>query len=1089
MADGAERKIRRGNEVFFGVNESESQRLIRSTISGLAHTRVVTDQFREAGATWLAGRNGSLDMIFAKQGGGFAGLNVFGSREVIGMKVVGDVSRFAEERARLLARNSELAYMVRQKHGNIILLTPAELYDWWQFYRQIEAMGIYDRLGARAAEFSGLERTTQEKLSNTKLILEKLFAENGDYFSQFGVVKVRESGTLDLAFLAKDGGLVEVPLSWVKTFRIDGQIMVDTVSRKRMIVGIIFPKEGESKREMEVRARELEMAYEARHKVSIQVARATPGQVGLWKKLGFGVEASAAIAEAELTPGDVAQFLYMGRSNVDSGPLARKLNGRLPKGGYLSLPGQGDEYSFPGADLLFLQRNNGRPEYALVNGLAALNPRLDRRGKFGVTPMSNVLGIKIFPNSWSFNQMKDDLPTKELVRQLRRYTLNPSANVLFLNQALFEYWQAQGTPFSAEEQSKQFADDPGRAVSYGYGLTGEGKQIVSVMIPQKEPRIGGVNLVARVRRGADSIVTLWDAGLGFEDAPMAFGQLGNKERTASGMRRGLMEGEITMIPGVLDLDKMLKSLEDYWAITDPAVLARMPVGQFLASEVSQRMKPTDIRAYLPGGIAEAVISEGPKYVHKWGEGKTVPAAILISHAHLDHVGNLPFMDPAIPIYIPSDQAAVLDYLTNKAPSWRDRMTNTAMLMETKAGAAYQKVERDIRVHYRSGRIPLFSNGKDGGQVYTPIRVNHSLGSDAGILETMVDGEKVVLCFTGDIKKGEESDAAVQKIGSVHRPQVIITETTNIGNHKPGEGRTENDVRDSIYAAVRESGGAGIVVVADPKNLERMRNLYEIAGDTGRRLAVAYQHAEFQRQLITARELAPVGAIGYKDVFTGEMGKDWTIWANTMTRERRFQGDLKNLAARGPLGILDSQRLSRESEKWMVVVSPYSILQDQFVNRFPDGLAIIYSASYPYATNQKLMMGANLAPSRGWLSQVGVKRVYGDMKIHGQGGRVDQKLMDKKRIFHVSGHVSERELIAYLDTMIGDRHGEKVAIIPIHGFFPETAAELFYKKLGRRRVVVLSQNSRYNPNAQNPYATISEFDLSGPNRWKPTIRTK
>lgn len=1089
MADETERKIRRGNEVFSGVSDGELQKLVRSTISGLTHTRVLVDQFREADASWLAGRSGGLDMIFTKRGGGYAGLNIFGSREVIGIKVVDEVAHFPEERARLLARNNELAYLVRQKHGNIVLLTPAELYDWWQFYRQIEAMGIYDRLGERSAEFSGLERTAQERLRNTKLILEKLLSENGGFFSQHGVAKVKESGVLDLAFLAKDGGLCEVPLSWVKTFGVDGQITVDTVLRSQPVVGIIFPKEGESKREMMTRAKELEDVYKAQHGVSIHVARATPGQVGLWKKLGFGIEISAAIAEAELKPGDVAQFLYMGRSNVDSGPLARKLNGRLPRGGYLSLPGQGDEYSFPGADLLFLQRHNGQPEYALVNGLTALDPRLDRRGKFGVTPMNNVLGIKIFPNSWSFNQMKDDPQTKELIRQLRRYTLNPSANVLFLNLTLFEYWRAQGNPFSAEDLSRQFASDPGRAVSYGYGLTGEGRQIVSLMIPQKEPRIGGVNLVARVRRGENSIVTLWDAGLGFEDAPMAFGQLGNKERTASGMRRGLMEGEITMIPGVLDQDKLLKSLEDFWAITDPTVLARMPVGQFLASEVSRRMKPEEIRTYLPGPIAEAVISEGPKYAHKWGEGKTVPAAILISHAHLDHVGNLPFMDPAIPIYTASDTAAVLDYITNKASSWRDRMTDTALLMEEPDGAAYQKTARDVRVHYKTGRIPLFSNGKDGGQVYTPIRVNHSLGSDAGILETVIGGEKVVLCFTGDIKKGEASDAAVHRIGTVHRPQVIVTETTNVGNHKPGEGRTETDVRDSIYSAVRESGNAGIVVVVDPKNLERMHNLSDIAESTGRKLAVAYQHAEFQRQLITARELAPEGAIGYDDVFTGELGRDWTIWANTMTRQRRFQSDLRNSAERGPLGILDSQRLSQESDKWMVVVSPFSILQDQFVNRFSDGLAIIYSASYPYATNQKLMVGANLAPSRDWLVQVGVSQVYGDMKIYGQGGRVDQKLMDKKRIFHVSGHVSEKELIAYLDTMVGDRHGEKVAIIPIHGFKPEIAAELFYKKLGRRRIEVLSHNSRYNPGAENPYATISEFDLSGPNRWKPTIRTK
>ncbi len=1072
------------------VNQAEKVRLLRAAINSFSQTRVVVDQLRDQGATWQVG-NG-LDMVFVDHDS-LIGLNLVGYNNLVGIKIVADSASVSEERRRLLDRDGSLEYLIRKQKANIALMTAERFYEWLAFYQQIEKEGLLDHLGSKAAELSGLEQMSMDYLREARLVLEKLITDNQEYLSQHGVVKIKPFGELDHTFLAADGKLCKIPLSWVKEVCQNDQIGVEVVHAEKEVIGIMLPKEGETKREFEARCQQIENNYKQQHGVEIVVARGTPGQINLWRKLGFGEQRTAFVDGAKITPGDLIRLLYLGSSNLSPGPLAMKLSpGQIDRGDRLSLPGLGEEFSFPGVDLVFLRRANGHMNYALLNFIAALDPRQDRKGKFGTIPLNDVIGIKIFPDDWTFDQMKSDPLTQEAIRQLRRYTLNPSGQVVFMNSGLFNEWIKNESPFKPKVNG-EFEGDIRRAIEYGVGFPSGSKRVARLGIIQPRPQIGGIKIYEAVDqldgRGATEsrIMTMMDFGFGFDDGPIGFSKLGGRESTVSGVRRRFLEGEAPMVAGIYDLDKLLKSANDFPALADLASIKHLPVASFLAAELSKRVSADELRRLLPTAIAEGIIKFGPQFQAEWGSGRVAVAGLIISHAHTDHIGLVPLLDPGIPIYLSHDQGAALDHWTNKAASWDSRMSDASLLMEPRVGNSYKRVERDIRTHFNSGvRVPLFSSGKDEGQVFIQYRVNHSLGSDMTLLETALGGEKVTMLYTGDFKAGEDTDSATHKIATQHRPRVIITETTNIGNHKPGEGKTELDVRDSIMSAVKETGNGAVVVVSDPRNLERIYHLHEVAEATGRKLAIGYPHAEFQRQMVIARDMAPEGAIGFKYVLPGEFGSDWTLWAKSMERRRRYQNDLLSIAGRGTIGELDMTRHGYDSDKWLVVVSPYDKLEDQFMNYYSKGMAIVYSASFPYAQDQKYMVGANLG-NREWLNQVGVSRVYMDMRISGQGGRVEQKLMDPNRVYHVSGHVSEKQLIGYLDTLIGTGGGEPVQLVALHGLAPELAESLFYKKFGKKRIKVISQITRYNPS--DPANTVFEMDLTGSNRFHESKRVR
>ena len=111
------------------------------------------------------------------------------------------------------------------------------------------------------------------------------------------------------------------------------------------------------------------------------------GQLSIWGKLGMWSEVESAVGGVDVTTEDVIRFLYLGKSNLEPGELARM--------GY-SLPSTGRE--FAGVDVVFLQRGPvGERRVATIDGLLGLNLGRKKRDEEGFLALNRVSGIVIVP--------------------------------------------------------------------------------------------------------------------------------------------------------------------------------------------------------------------------------------------------------------------------------------------------------------------------------------------------------------------------------------------------------------------------------------------------------------------------------------------------------------------------------------------------------------------------------------------------------------------------------------------------------------------------------------------------------------------
>lgn len=1064
------------------LDERELKKL-RAAINNLARLRVVAEQMAAAGATWRVGKTGGLEMVFVKQTE-FVGLNIFGLHNVIGLKIVDRNDEFGEVRSRLLNSDRELAYMVRRQQANVAILTREEFFNWCQYYDQVESIGLVDSLGKRAYGFSGLERMTAEKLREAKMLLEKIVGENFSYLNGCGVAKVREVEGLDLAFLDGNGRLCSVPLSWIKQIKRRGQLGEETIEGQVKVVGVMYPHEGESKREFEERCLALENDYYKRYKTQIRVARGSLGQINLWRKLGFGSPRLSSYPEAGITPGDVWRYLYYGTkgNNLEPGPLAF-----VPG---LSQPGVGDEFFFQGIDLVFLRRRgSGAQEYAPIDGLAAMDPHTVGRGSLGLVPLDNVVGIKIVPDSWSWEQIKNDPEIKRRIADAIYNMGIPGAHILFLNEDLLRLWKERGTPFYGQTNGV-FKGDLQRAISYGRGLEANRRDLIYRQF-RPGPEIGGDKKAITIRSSdtGDEVDVISDLGLSFGATPEGFNGIGKGPGTADGLMSLLRSGIIPMRPGWIAKEYILQTVYNrdvrgrenaFWAITNPKAVEKDYVAQFCIGELYVRYPHDQLRAKLPEKLCKAIIEQGPKYVKIWREdAQREVAAICPTHGHADHDALMAYVTEKAPIVAGAELLAYWKAKTMKTPTWRGRMTNVTLLSEPKEGSAYQIQPREMFPYYYSGKPVRVTEGV----ILWPYVCDHSLVSRMQCFEMNFNHSKTVLYNSGDwrMDRGGKTLRALE--GSAkHKPDVIVMETTNMGgNEKPGESLTEEDVRDTYSELVKQSGNAAVIVVAPMNNLQRMYSLLEVAEQRGRRLAISPAHAEVERQLMAARELAPVGADGFDWVLPYDIGEgNLTVWQKPMTAPRRHQDDMFYIAASGSLGVLDAERLNEEGEKWIVVVSQYDILPYQFDRiYFPHGVDLLYSAPFLYNWQARTLAGANYGRNSDWIKQVGA-RVFMDMEIDGQGaGRVVSKRFDPKMILHVSGHPTPRQVVEGLDILIGpDRQkgveiidnmrrynpadplrsgfalpisgGNGVKVILNHGENPEDVARYLKRNLGKRR---------------------------------------
>ncbi|MFX1314615.1 MAG: MBL fold metallo-hydrolase [Promethearchaeota archaeon] len=402
--------------------------------------------------------------------------------------------------------------------------------------------------------------------------------------------------------------------------------------------------------------------------------------------------------------------------------------------------------------------------------------------------------------------------------------------------------------------------------------------------------------------------------------------------------------------------------------------------------------------------------------------------ILLSHAHMDHFGNIALLDHNIPIIaspisiallksiIDSSKASLSNevaYFFEKVPADDDRVLKSGSKLGICRKFYSTQSYPESLEDFLSSCVKKYKDfGK--GELYhldkflTPFEikafeVDHSIYGAVGFIISRDNS----IAYTGDFRlHGKMANKSKNFIKNAKDASVLIIEGTRTTREDINE--SEDIVFENCLDAVETSKD---LVVADfsARNFERLETFREIAHKVGRSLVVTAKDA----YLLNALEKVD-GLDRLKDVIVYQELKvrssDW---------EEEYLKKDEDVNYLGPIDI------SKESNRYILCFSLFNL--KSLLDIKPKKGTYIYSSSEAFEEETEF----DFIRLNNWLGHFGFK-IYG-FEIIEEEGRSKPIF---RRGFHASGHVSQNDLRWAIDTIDPD------LIIPVHTDNPEWFKENF-----------------------------------------------
>jgi len=212
-------------------------------------------------------------------------------------------------------------------------------------------------------------------------------------------------------------------------------------------------------------------------------------------------------------------------------------------------------------------------------------------------------------------------------------------------------------------------------------------------------------------------------------------------------------------------------------------------------------------------------------------------AVIISHAHADHVDYASFLHRDIPLYMGQTTQNLIKAIQERSSGSIDREILEFKLAGTKRGEP--KIQRTVNT-FRTGE-----KFKIGSLEIEPIHVDHSVPGAYGFIIHTSQGPVV---YTGDLRrhgaKPQMTEEFIEKAKAV-KPIALIAEGTRIKDESTNE--SEKIVYDKSDALVAKTKN---LIFADFnfKDVDRVRTFYDVAKKNGRKLVVKIKDAYFLKHL-------------------------------------------------------------------------------------------------------------------------------------------------------------------------------------------------------------------------------------------------
>lgn len=239
------------------------------------------------------------------------------------------------------------------------------------------------------------------------------------------------------------------------------------------------------------------------------------------------------------------------------------------------------------------------------------------------------------------------------------------------------------------------------------------------------------------------------------------------------------------------------------------------------------------------------VGTGLNYV--WNRGVDQPT-VCITHYHYDHVGNVAFLDPSIPIATTDTTYRVTKSMQDGHPAdWKREMVTTRVRNQGKEKNTYPTIQRPFIELKSKGKLKL-----SGFEVET-IPVSHSALDSTAFCVTFPNGQRVL--WTSDIRDGIETREGLgkwlqkQPKGSI---DMAFIDGTNVGNQKPEF--SEIDVTKAFIERFRQPGPH--YVMTNLRNFERWANVISTAKASGRKVYVPLDIAYYLHEIQPERYKYP-----------------------------------------------------------------------------------------------------------------------------------------------------------------------------------------------------------------------------------------